>query len=280
MDADILLNNPSRPSQFEDRYRLYIDESGDHVFQKTDETSHRFLCLLGVWFQNPDYLVFHDQMESLKQKYFHHHPDQPVILHREDIINARKSFKAFQNEEIRQEFDNSLLSIIHNANFSMVAVVIDKASLRTLFGDSAAHPYHLGLGFLLQRYTGFLNHINRIGDVMAETRGKEEDLLLEQSYNRVFEHGIWGITSAASFQSALSSKQIKMRSKSANISGLQLADIFAHPVKTWVLNHYGIIDSNQSLFAQTLLDIGKEKFNSQLYTKKIQGYGYVLYPQK
>jgi hypothetical protein len=74
--------------------------------------------------------------------------------------------------------------------------------------------------------------------------------------------------------------QIKMRSKSANISGLQLADIFAHPVKMWVLNHYGLIDSNQSLFAEKLLDIGKEKFNSQLYTKKIQGYGYVLYPQK
>ncbi|MDP3444634.1 MAG: hypothetical protein Q8T08_17385 [Ignavibacteria bacterium] len=71
-----------------------------------------------------------------------------------------------------------------------------------------------------------------------------------------------------------------MRSKSANISGLQLADIFAHPVKMWVLNHYGLIDSNQSLFAEKLLDIGKEKFNSQLYTKKIQGYGYVLYPQK
>jgi hypothetical protein len=136
------------------------------------------------------------------------------------------------------------------------------------------------LDFLLQRYAGFLNHINRIGDVMAETRGKEEDLLLEQSYNRVFEHGIWGITSGASFQSALSSKQVKMRSKNANISGLQLSDIFANPVKMWVLNHYGIINSNPSLFAQNLLDIAKDKLNSQLYTGRTEGYGFVLYPQK
>ena len=147
----MLTENPSRPSSFEDRYRLYLDESGDHVFRETTETAHRFLCLLGCWFQNPDYFQFHESLENLKELHLHHHPDNPVILHREDMINTRKAFKVLQDEKKRAEFDTDLLNIIQSAEFRVVAVVIDKAALRASYGESAAHPYHLGLGFLLQR---------------------------------------------------------------------------------------------------------------------------------
>ena len=109
-----------------------------------------------------------------------------------------------------------MLAIIQSAKFRVVAVVIDKAALRAAFGESAAHPYHLGLGFLLQRFSGYLNHINRIGDVMAEARGGTEDLLLRESYSRVYEQGVWGVTSSGYFQSALSSRQLKMRGKKAS----------------------------------------------------------------
>jgi len=85
--------NPVRPSKFEDRYRLYLDESGDHVFRETEELAHRYLCLLGCWFRNPDYLKFHEALEGFKTAYLPHHPDDPVILHRDDMINARKAFK-------------------------------------------------------------------------------------------------------------------------------------------------------------------------------------------
>ena|SRR3990172_6004129 len=103
--------NPSRPSKFEDRYRLYLDESGDHVFRETTETAHRFLCLLGCWFQNPAYVQFHEALERLKERHFHHHPDNPVVLHREDIINARRVFKTMKIVERkfnRQLYNNRL----------------------------------------------------------------------------------------------------------------------------------------------------------------------------
>ncbi len=39
------------------RYRLDIDESGDHTYKKIDDVGHRYLALLGVWFrQGDDYL--------------------------------------------------------------------------------------------------------------------------------------------------------------------------------------------------------------------------------
>jgi len=279
MPEETPVSNPSRPSGFEDRYRLYLDESGDHVFRETTETAHRFLCLLGCWFQNPDYIQFHETLESFKVRHLHHHPDNPVILHREDMINARNAFKILQDEKKRKQFHADLLDIIQSANFRVVAVVIDKASLRTSYGESAAHPYHLGLGFLLQRYAGYLNHINRVGDVMAEARGGVEDLLLKESYTRVYEHGIWGITSAGYFQSALSSRQIKLSGKKANISGVQLADLLGHPTKMWALMHYDLIGDEPAPFAKRLMKIVEHKFNRQLYKNKLEGYGIVLYPK-
>ncbi|HJS30133.1 MAG TPA: hypothetical protein VJ768_10955 [Anaerolineales bacterium] len=210
---------PSRPAEFGDRYRLYLDESGDHVFRETTTLSHRFLCLLGCWFRNPDYLKFHQSLEALKSIHLPHHPDNPVILHREDMINARKAFKILRDRRRRVAFDQDLLKLIQTVEFRMVAVVIDKAALRDLHGEAAAHPYHLGLGFLLQRYAGYLNHINRVGDVMGESRGGVEDRLLKDSYVRVYERGVWGVTNAGYFQAALTSRELKLKPKSSNIAG-------------------------------------------------------------
>ena len=179
----------SRPSEYPQRYRLYIDESGDHVFREVSTPSHRFLCLLGCWFQNSEYVGFHTDLEALKAKYLAHHPDEPVVLHREDMLNARKAFHVFRDLGIRKAWDGDLLQLIARTRFTIVAVVIDKLSLRLKYGDAAVHPYHLGLGFMLQRYAGFLNHTNRTGDVMGEARGGSEDRLLKQSYMHVHDRG-------------------------------------------------------------------------------------------
>lgn len=274
------MTTTSHPTAFGNRYRLYLDESGDHVYRATQESAHRFLGLLGCWFNNADYLRFHEALEDFKKRHFHHHPDNPVILHREDIINKRKVFKILQGDQKRAEFDNDLLNVIQSAEFRVVAVVIDKASLRASYDEGAGHPYHIGLGFLLQRYAGYLNRINRVGDVMAEARGGNEDTLLKDSYTRVYERGIWGVTSAEFFQSALTSRQLKLQEKRANISGLQLADLIAHPAKLWVLRYYGLLDDPPAPFAERLMNIIEEKFNRQLYNNKIEGYGFVLYPKK
>lgn len=271
--------NASRPSKFEDRYRLYLDESGDHVFREVSKPEHRFLCLLGCWFKNPDYLTFHADLEALKTRHFPHHPDNPVILHREEIINARKAFKNLQDPEVRKRFDSDLIETIRRAEFRIVAVVIDKMALRNEYGEAAAHPYHLGIGFMLQRYAGYLNHVNRTGDVMCEARGGGEDRLLEDSYSRVYERGVWK-DPAEFFQKALTSRELKVKTKSANISGLQLADILGHPVKQSILIRHGHIPEEQTPFAKDLLEAAEPKYNHQLYTGRVEGYGYVLFPKK
>lgn len=274
------MSQQSRPSAFEDRYRLYLDESGDHVYRTTQESPHRYLGLLGCWFNNAHYLQFHEALEELKKRHFHHHPDNPVILHREDILNRRRVFKILQDDKKRAAFDDDLTNVIQTADFRVVVVVIDKATLRTLYGEGAGHPYHIGLGFLLQRYAGYLNRINRVGDALAEARGGNEDVLLKDSYTRVYERGIWGVTSSEFFQSALTSRQLKLQGKRSNISGLQLADLIAHPAKQWVLHYYGLLEDPPAPFAERLMKIVEEKFNRQLYNNRLEGYGFVLYPKK
>ena len=277
--ADRIYPDPARPSKFEDRYRLYLDESGDHVYRETNEIAHRYLCLLGCWFRNPDYLKFHEALEGLKTRHLPHHPDEPVILHRDDMINARKAFKNLRDHATRERFDSELLQVIQTGEFRVVAVVIDKQELRRSYGEAASHPYHLGLGFLLQRFAGFLNHVNRVGDILGESRGGKEDRLLKESYTRVFERGVW-MTKAQAFQSALTSRELKLKPKGANIAGLQLADLLGHPVKQWVLKYYGHTDIELAPFAQRLMGVVQMKLNRHHYDARVEGYGMVLFPRK
>ena len=267
-----------RPTAFEDRYRLYLDESGDHVFNYLEQPSHRYLCLLGCWFSNADYLVFHDRLEAFKKAHVPHHPDDPPVLHREDIINRRGHFTHLQDPAKAQAFDDALLVLLNEAEFRVVGVVIDKLELRQKYGEAAGHPYHLALGFLLQRYCGYLNHINRYGDVLAESRGGHEDQLLMDSYARVHAQGVW-MTSPTHFQNALTSKQLKVKKKSTNIAGLQLADLLGHPLRQAILRDEGLLPEGLAPFAARLMPVLERKLNRHLYDGRVAGYGKVLFPK-
>jgi len=175
-------------------------------------------------------------------------------------------------------FDTDLLALIRRAEFKIVAVVIDKKALQLQY-PTPAHPYHLGLGFMLQRYCGFLNHINRRGDVMAESRGGHEDLLLKDSYSWVYQRGLFGRTDATFFQQALTSKELKVKPKTANIAGLQLADLLANPLRKAVLIKRHKVQGPLAPFAERMLETVKNKLNRHLYNGRVEGYGEILFPK-
>jgi hypothetical protein len=197
----------------EERYRLYVDESGDHVIREFTIPSHRYLCLLGCWFSGKAYRVFHQSLEGFKQRHIPHSPDEPIVLHREDITNRRGSFWRLRDARVAERFDTELVELVASADFLMTAVVIDKQSLLEKYAVPA-HPYNLAMGFLLQRYCGYLNHVNRRGDVMAESRGGVEDRKLKESYGWVYGRGVWK-REASFFQQALTSKELKRRNERA-----------------------------------------------------------------
>jgi hypothetical protein len=162
------------------------------------------------------------------------------------------------------------------AEFRICAVVIDKKE-HCERHESPAHPYHLAMGFLLQRYCGLLNHVNRRGDVMAESRGGREDSLLKDSFKRVYEKGAW-VRREEFFQRALTSKELKVKPKSANIAGLQLADLLAHPIRQAILIEKARIVGPLAPFAKSIYTVADAKLNRHLYDDRVWGYGKVWYP--
>jgi len=254
------------------RYRLYIDESGDHAYNLLDRPDHRYLALLGVWFrQDEDYVPFADDMERFKRDIFGPRPDKPVILHRSDIIGRKGPFGSLKNSSIQRRFDEELLGVIDRARFTLIVVAIDKAAHQQKYA-SPDHPYHYCLAAMLDRYSGYLKYKKAIGDVMAESRGKEENIQLAMAYQKVYQAGTY-MFNQEHHQRALTSGAIKITKKVANIAGLQLADLLAHPVKQSMLRQKGVIHEPASAFGERLLKIAREKVNRHEFRGTVDGYG-------
>ena len=261
------------------RYRLYIDESGDHTYTFMDSPSKRYLGIIGC-FMDSDYYrqKFQPELEQLKQKYFPHSPDEPVILHRSEIVEKRSSFWRLRNSEIEKNFNEDLLDFFRSAEYRVIIVVIDKKSHIERYKEAAFHPYHYCVAALLERYCGFLNIYNAIGDVLAERRGGREDMQLKEAYRRVYESGT-NQRESEFFQKVLTSKEIKIKPKSANIAGLQLADLLAHPCKNEVLLENKRINEEEwsrKEFSRKICKCLESKYNRHIFNGRVRGYGKVF----
>ena len=89
---------------------MYIDECGNPDLGSSDNPIHRFLSLTEIII-DLDYVndTLYQQMETLKSKYFDSHPDDPIILHRKEIVNAKYPFEVLKDKNIRKQFDTELL---------------------------------------------------------------------------------------------------------------------------------------------------------------------------
>ncbi len=258
------------------RYRLYIDESGDHTYYELEEPAKRYLGLTGIFIESEYYRsTFQPEMEKLKQKHFPHSPDEPIILHRKEIINCWGSFWRLRDAESERAFNEDLLLFIVKQDYVIITVVIDKKTHIERYHKAAYHPYHYCLDVLLERYCGFLNFHNAQGDVMAESRGATEDQELRKEYQKLYRDGT-GYRGSKFFQQALTSSEIKLKPKSKNIAGLQLSDLLAHPSKQEILIEEKRIDDLGDTFGSQMCQNMKTKYNRHVYDGRIKGYGKVF----
>jgi hypothetical protein len=255
------------------KYRLYLDESGDHTTSDPNITGKRYLGLLGVAIkQDADYCGFRDSLDDLRRKYF---GEDPPVLHREEIMARSGDFSCLRDNETREGFESDLLEVFRSTQCWIVAVVIDKHEHRKATYRKLVNPYHWGLHAVLERYCGYLDHCNITGDVMAESRGRVEDMALRDVYENVYSRGTrWMLPGVA--QKTLTSKEMKIKPKHAGIHGLQLADLLAYPLTRDVLVAYGRIANLAGLHCEKTANVAQEKYNKHLSTGRIKGYGKVL----
>jgi len=258
------------------RFRLYIDESGDHTYSELQDPSKRYLGLIGLFVEGETYRTrFHPGLEALKQAHFPHSPDEPVILHRKELVNRRGPFWRLRDPERECLFREDLLRFLMEQEYWLILVVIDKKAHIARYGEAAWHPYHYCLTALLERYAGFLNRFNARGDVMAESRGRKEDQQLKAAYQRIYKTGTY-FRSPSFFQQALTSRQIKLKPKPANIAGLQVADLLVYPGKQDLLLAEGRIQDPGDVFGKQICQTVAEKYNRRYADGCVAGYGKVF----
>ena len=81
------------------------------------------------------------------------------------------------------------------------------------------------------------------------------------------------------WQARLTSRELKVKPKSANIAGLQLADLIAHPSRREVLiEHRLIVDDRHTFGDQICAILRQSKYHRNWRTGQIEGYGKKLLP--
>ncbi len=253
------------------KYRIYIDEVGNPDLGSSDNPNHRFLSLTGV-ILDLRYVeaVVHPQMESLKAKYFRSHPDEPVIFHRKEMVNAKPPFEILKDREKLNQFDRELLSLMAAWEYTIISVCLDKKNHKETYTTWRYDPYHYCLAVLLERFVFFLNQHGSQGDVMAESRGGKEDMRLKASFAKMWNDGTEYVE-PEQFQQALTSRQLKVKLKTNNISGLQLTDLVAHPSRNEILREQGLLGHEMGDFAEKVIRLLQTKYyqrDGRIFGKK------------
>lgn len=113
------------------KYRMYVDEVGNPDLKASDDPNHRYLSLTGVILEL-DYVknVVAPSLEDLKRRYFASHPDEPVILHRKELVNKRRPFHVLKDPLVERRFNEELLTLLDGLEYVAITAVIDKAQHR------------------------------------------------------------------------------------------------------------------------------------------------------
>jgi len=251
-------------------YTIYIDESGDHCYTNIESVNRRYLSLLGTIIKDTEHQYLSEKFIAIKQ-YFWGDRYNLVSFHRDDIIYKKKQFVILLDREIQSKFDEQLLKSFSAINYKMVCVLIDKKNHKEKY-VTPNHPYHYCIEALMGRYVGLLRFWQKTGEVFAESRGTEEDKLLQDSFERFYNEGNDFFTPEMIHKHLLSEK-ISFYPKKANVAGLELSDMLANPIKRYALVYKNLEKQNTDGFTGKIIEATKNKFNKRYSDSCIDGYG-------
>lgn len=202
-------------------YIVFVDESGDHGLSKIDPKYPIFVLCFCIFPKSSYKSHVISELTHLKFETFGH---DNIILHEHDIRKRIGVFSLMAQKQ-REDFLNSLTSVIDRLEFTIIAVVIRKDSLRL-----TPNPYNLAMQYGLELVSNFLKE--KVQNeckthILFECRGKNEDEALELEFRRVCD-GKNKTGEHFPFS-------IQMVDKRSNSPGLQIADMIARPIGLKVL---------------------------------------------
>jgi hypothetical protein len=237
-------------------YRLFVDEVGHADLRSSNSPNERYLALTGVIADQALYGSGIDsEFNRIKRQYF---LSENVILHRRDILDRKNAFSVLKDEAVNVAFSDDLIDTIKRLEYAVITVAIDKKAHNEKYGKWKFHPYHYCLTCLVERYAKWLHRHGDKGDVLAESRNKNEDMALKDSYKRFHERGSHMVKDRVILD-CLSTKELKLSKKVANNNGLQLVDLLANPSFRWMLcQRTG--EQMTALFGRRIADVLATKY--------------------
>lgn len=222
------------------KWRLYIDESGDHSYKHVDDPDKRYLGLTGVLVAKDLYdSRAKPGLEALKQSIFRYDPDDPPILTRSLIKSRKRWFYVLQDAALNARWESELLNFLESLTHytHIFTVVIDKKEHLEQYPFQTFDPYVYSLAVLMNRVRGFLHSRGDIADVLAESRGKVEDDQIKLAYKDLLENGSIHYGDGLYYRTYYPEAELIVKRKDQNIAGLQIADIVAYGQKVMTIQH-------------------------------------------
>ncbi len=240
-----------------------MDETGDHGLSFIDDNFPIFL-LAGCLFESKDYNDIAKKINVLKQEFF---KTTAVIFHSRDIRKCDGAFQILFDLDLKKRFYERLNAIVSDANFTIIAVAIDKKKHIEKYGKTASNPYTICLSYVLERLVFCTDNysIDSTVSIVIEKRGKKEDRQLLSHYNSIVDRGTYHVNSTR-FKHRIA--DFAMMTKRDNNVGLQISDLCAYPIARHVLN------SQEPYIPFQIIE-------SKLYKSNIgktEGYGLKIFP--
>lgn len=241
---------------------LYLDESGDHNLSVIDPSYPLFVLGGVIMEQSYAAEILTPKLSAFKHKFFGR---DDIILHTADITRNRNGFELLKDASIRASFYSELNALMREMEYSVVACVIRKDAHLARYGMAALDPYLMSLDILVERFCIDIGDVEDGGMIVAERRGPTLDHELELAWLNL---KIQGTRFMKAKQVERRVQSLNLKSKLANIAGLQLADLVATPIGRKILGKsikedYEIIESR---FRRSLRG-------------RIDGYGLIVLPK-
>jgi hypothetical protein len=191
----------------------FLDECGDHSMQPVDPDFPLLLLAVVLCRREVYWAGVLAGLNELKLRFWSH---EGVVMHSREIRKQTGEFSFLHDPRQRLAFYAAMSEYVRNAPFDLVVACYHKR--QPTVPSLMEHPYAFALRRLLDVIVRHARtHSIRRVHLIAEARGKREDRQLSE-WVRAYQGTHDGLVI-----------HLEVRTKSANIAGLQLADLCAYP---------------------------------------------------
>jgi hypothetical protein len=207
---------------------MFNDDTGDVEDAATNDPKRRYASITGVIVEWDYYhRNFDPNFRALKFEHFGNTTKgRPPTLRRHDLMKREGPFANLNDVRKREAWDSAIFEFYGIAEYAVITSAIDKIAFYYRYPKWRGDIYLLLVQNALERYFFFLRSRNAQGDVMVEAMSAKKDRALEAKYRHLLINGFLQHTHYDLIK-YFTSVELKVKPKSDDISGLQMADLLA-----------------------------------------------------